>query len=359
MDDPMRNVPQTDVRIDFCTLGMFIIDEIHFPPPKPAATNIIGGAGAYSALGARLLSPPPLSNSVGWIIDCGSDFPSDLRKNIAQWCTTCLMRETPNRLTTRGWNGYGENEHRAFRYTTPKLRLDHESLDYNLLRSKSFHLICSPKRCVEMTKGIICRRNQMPHAQPGDPPLFIWEPVPDLCKPEELENCLEALHAVDIVSPNHSELGDFFGVCAIDGDDVSKSFVKQCADSWLASGIGRNGLGAVVVRAGKDGCYVATREKASWMPPYHRNADKVVDPTGGGNGFLGGLAIGLVRSQEEDWVSKVEDGACWGSVAASFAIEQIGMPTLESRDDGELWNGQSVFQRLSEYKEGLEQYVQP
>jgi hypothetical protein len=51
--------------------------------------------------------------SVGWIVDCGSDFPSELREFIARWQTGAVIRETPERLTTRGWNGYGENEHRG------------------------------------------------------------------------------------------------------------------------------------------------------------------------------------------------------------------------------------------------------
>jgi hypothetical protein len=50
---------------------------------------------------------------VGWVVDCGSDFPPELRDTIAKWDTGVLIRETPKRLTTRGWNGYGDNEHRG------------------------------------------------------------------------------------------------------------------------------------------------------------------------------------------------------------------------------------------------------
>jgi hypothetical protein len=39
----------------------------------------MGGAGTFSAIGARLFSPPPRSKSVGWIIDAGTDFPDELR----------------------------------------------------------------------------------------------------------------------------------------------------------------------------------------------------------------------------------------------------------------------------------------
>jgi hypothetical protein len=88
-------------------------DEIHFRPPIPPVKDVTGGAGTFSALGARLVSPPPRSQSVGWIVDCGSDFPKSMYDSIGEWDTTCVFRETPERLTTRGWNGYGENEHRG------------------------------------------------------------------------------------------------------------------------------------------------------------------------------------------------------------------------------------------------------
>ena len=99
--------------LHFVSLGMFIIDEIHFKPPKASVYNILGGAGTYSAIGARIVSPSPLSETVGWIVDAGSDFPSQLRTVIDSWDTSCIIRETPDRLTTRGWNGYGDNEHRG------------------------------------------------------------------------------------------------------------------------------------------------------------------------------------------------------------------------------------------------------
>ena len=108
-------------------------DEIHFRPPLTPAKDIMGGAGTYSALGARLLSAPPHSKRVGWIVDAGSDFPPQLRREIAAWDTSCLIRETPMRLTTRGWNGYGENEHRC---TGPESALTDEGMTYLLLLVK-------------------------------------------------------------------------------------------------------------------------------------------------------------------------------------------------------------------------------
>ncbi|KFY66807.1 hypothetical protein V496_01911, partial [Pseudogymnoascus sp. VKM F-4515 (FW-2607)] len=201
-----------DQEIDFCTLGMFILDEIQYPPPKPPQYNVLGGAGAYSALGARIASPAPFeSKKVGWIVDRGSDFPPDQTALINSWQTSCLLRTDPSRLTTRGFNGYDatDHQHRSFHYTTPKLRLSHNDLLDSpvLLHAKSFHLICSPSRCISLVTNILSLRRQTLYPLSPPKPLFIWEPVPDCCLPTELLATTAALGYVDICSPNHSELG--------------------------------------------------------------------------------------------------------------------------------------------------------
>jgi hypothetical protein len=82
-----------------------------------------------------------------------------------------------------------------------------------------------------------------------------------------------------------------------------------------------------------------------WVPPFHTEAEKVVDPTGGGNAFLGGLAVALARGKS------VEEACAWGSVAASFAIEQVGVPELGVDGEGrETWNCVRVEDRLEEFK---------
>lgn len=242
----------------------------------------------------------------------------------------------------------------AFKYLTPKLRIDHDSLNDDLLGSKSFHLICSSSRALDLAESILRRRKDL-SAHTGrslNSPLFIWEPVPDLCTPEELETCLRALRHVDVVSPNHGELGGFYGrTTTKPNGDVDREAVQDCCERWLASGVGEDGRGAVVVRAGKDGCYIASRSKKLWLPAYHQDPSKVVDPTGGGNGFLGGFSVGLVRGGASSGVQNLEEAAVWGNVAASFCIEQVGMPTLEP---GEKWNGDRVEDRVRRYREMVE-----
>ncbi|KAL1305296.1 hypothetical protein AAFC00_002200 [Neodothiora populina] len=342
-----------EYEVDFCTLGMFIIDDIYPSPSEADQTprlNVIGGAGTYSAIGARVLSPPPLSSRVGWIVDCGTDFPDSIRTEIAKWDTGVLMRQRDG-LTTKGWNGYGANEHRAFKYLTPKLRLTHLDPSPELLSAKSFHLICSASRSIELVEGVLERRGSA-LGQGLPRPLFIWEPVPDLCVPSELNNTIEALKYIDVISPNHAELASLFAADANAADGhVDKAVVEECSKRLL-EGITRSDGNnapahklAVVVRSGRDGCYVRTSGNAIWFPAFHTDSSKVIDPTGGGNGFLGGLAVGLVRSGGD-----VYTAALWGNVAASLAIEQVGVPVLGpgAADGKETWNGVVAEERLRE-----------
>ncbi|KAK4134163.1 Ribokinase-like protein [Trichocladium antarcticum] len=428
-DQDVEHIPENQ-EIDFVTLGMFIIDEIEFPPPRAPVHDIPGGAGTFAALGARLLSPPPLSRTVGWIVDRGSDFPPAITSLLTTWQTSAHLRTDPTRLTTRGWNGYTAGpspDRRAFRYTTPKRRLAARDLAAPLLQARAVHLICGPARCRALVTDLLARRRAAYVARPPphDPraeryarPLIVWEPVPDLCVPAELLNCTNVLPLVDVCSPNHEELAGLMGDGGggggggSGGGDVDAGEVERHCEQLLAS-ISLQSY-TLVVRAGEKGCFVARnggREKhegiggegkgrgkarrkeyvrgglrhdtdmealfaglmqdaegcvareeieidpgiEKWVPAYYGKgyagdgAAKVVDPTGGGNTFLGGLAVALARGRS------IEEACAWGHVAASFAIEQVGFPVLTVDAEGrETWNGVRVQDRLREFQERVQ-----
>ncbi|KIW22103.1 uncharacterized protein PV07_12519 [Cladophialophora immunda] len=202
-------------RLAFCTLGMFIIDRIEYLDNQQSPQeNIIGGAGTYAALGSRLAAGPRNAHLVSWIVDMGSDFPPRFRQVIESWRTSCVFRHDAQRHTTTAWNGYGENEFRAFKYITPKLRLDENDLNDEQLLSRSFHMVCSPARCISLVQGILDRRKRLlvdtSAGVDDDRPIFVWEPVPHLCTPEELSRLREAAGYLDVVSPNADEFASFF-----------------------------------------------------------------------------------------------------------------------------------------------------
>ena len=116
---------------------------------------------------------------MGWIVDQGSDFPEAMTRQIRSWQTGVLLRPTPERLTTHGWNGYGgPADHRAFKYLTPKKRLTADDVSGTpLLHAKAFHIICSPNRCKELVGDILALRKEQAAEGSYVRPLCIWEPV--------------------------------------------------------------------------------------------------------------------------------------------------------------------------------------
>ncbi|KAL8807720.1 MAG: hypothetical protein Q9182_000531 [Xanthomendoza sp. 2 TL-2023] len=365
--------------MDFVTLGMFIIDEIHYQPPRKPDMNIMGGAGLYAAIGARLLRPPPSSSKVGWVIHQGHDFPANFKTTIDSWNTSCEFINTPDRCTTRACNKYEENGHRAFEYLNSKIRVDEKCLTGAQLTSKAYHLICSAQRCIDLVQGITARRAvEAKKYEIGTEtwcllsadPVFIWEPVPDLCLPSEFPKSLEALQHVDVFSPN---LEEFCSLTSINVDlDRPSGWLQlrqRCRDIVEPT----NSLPGpiAVVRLGEKGCFVAQpgQEYIKLAPYYeqicetsidpterHRtdlttqlseSSGNVVDPTGGGNAFLGGFAIGLQECGRSD----IKGATVYGTIAASFAIEQVGVPTIGRSASGEeTWNSVMVQDRLTEFR---------
>ncbi|KAJ5491019.1 hypothetical protein N7539_002586 [Penicillium diatomitis] len=371
--------------IDFCTLGMFILDDIDFGGSKAAVKNVVGGAASFAVVGARMVAGPAHAQSVSWIVDVGADFPPETLACIESWSTDCLIREDRSRLTTRAWNGYHPDEKRDFKYLTPKLRLEPHMLSEKQVWSKTFHMVCSPSRCISIVNDILRRRQALYEAgkatsgeEVPSRPFFVWEPVPDLCTPEEQETFFAANRVVDVVSPNHQELGMMFEQR---GWSATSEESMKLVDRILSSGIGPESDGCLVIRAGKDGCYAFSGAQKLWLPAYHQpkqsGATAVVDPTGAGNSFLGGLAQGMVSSGREpllviDRVLSVsstwrETLDAWGArrsmpmalicatVAAGVVVEQIGVPQISTVDDGrkELWNESEFAERIRLYTQRL------
>jgi sugar/nucleoside kinase (ribokinase family) len=156
---------------------------------------------------------------------------------------------------------------------------------------------------------------------------------------------------VDIYSPNHVEFLATFG--SGDGDGPPAEFdrtkIEEQVLRVLESGVGRNGDGAAVIRCGEHGCVVAARSYSiRWFPAIHESS-RVLDATGAGNAFLGGFAVTLSMT------SDLTEAAIAGSVAASFVIEQVGLPCrTTSRNTKEMWNGEAFSGRVNRFRTRLE-----
>ncbi|KAH7887944.1 Ribokinase-like protein [Phlebopus sp. FC_14] len=334
---------------DFVSLGMFIIDEFSFSDENNAPTGKtlprIGGGGTYATIGARIWLPP---HKVGMIVDRGNDFPQDIQDKLLSYGSEIWhFRDHHDRGTTRALNSYRGDfrgsqhvfrskfpipEPNVFQYLTDRIRLTPTDLrGTRLARPTTLHFICSPTRALDIIS----------EAEAVDRPIMIFEPIPDKCIPEELEPLKKALPSISVLSPNADEALALLSITSL----VTRETVEHAAAQFLGMGVSENGTGAVVIRSGALGAYVATRERGGkWIDAFwtHSNS-KVVDVTGAGNSFLGGLAAGLVLADRD-----IYEAAFYASVSASFAIEQGGLPSLTVRPESgvEEWNVDVPQRRL-------------
>jgi len=175
----------------------------------------------------------------------------------------------------------------------------------------------------------------------------------DSCTPEALPVLKEVLQYVDILSPNAEEALNLLSLPL----PPNKSMIEKAANKFLDFGIGIGGRGSVVIRSGELGAYVKSRGKNGvWIDAYwtgsQEDARHVVDVTGAGNSFLGGLAAGLTYSEDD-----VVEATLFGAVSASFTIEQEGLPSVTPNpedQDWPNWNGDSPRRRLAELRKRLQ-----
>ena len=159
------------------------------------------------------------------------------------------------------------------------------------------------------------------------------------------------------------ELGCIFGYsgdCCKEGGDAHRERLEDWARIIPDSGVNaKDGGGAVVVRVAEHGCFVVERGKtAVWVPSYYaplsqekepgdQDGRRVIDPTGAGNAFLGGFAVGLAETES------LVEALMYGAVSASLVVEQVGFPRRGVRGGvgNEVWNGVDVRERLKTFAE--------
>jgi len=179
--------------------------------------------------------------------------------------------------------------------------------------------------------------------------------------PEELDEIIAVAPSYAVFSPNLLEMQSILSITP--ADSPKPSDVVQAAERFhqLITSTGRV-TPAVIVRAGEMGSYTMSERWTGWVPAYWREGeqDRVVDVTGGGNGFLGGLCAGLLLSENDFRTGQYlpvcdlgdadmgEPASILASTAASFSIQQRGPPRLTHTSGGERWNGDDPWTRLRE-----------
>ncbi|MEM3700290.1 MAG: PfkB family carbohydrate kinase [Candidatus Bathyarchaeia archaeon] len=85
------------------------------------------------------------------------------------------------------------------------------------------------------------------------------------------------------------------------------------------------GVETVIVTLGAKGALLSVEGTKYTIPAYP--CEKIVDPTGAGDAFIGGFLAEYVRGEDSLWCAYV------GSAAASFAVEAVGPTFMEGESE--------------------------
>ncbi len=118
----------------------------------------------------------------------------------------------------------------------------------------------------------------------------------------------ELFRSVDILTPNETEAASLTGLSVNNKDQTS---VRKAAQNLLDRGVGK-----VVITLGEMGAYATDGSQEMFVSPIR--IGQVVDTTGAGDAFNGGLASGLAQGMTFFQAIK------YASVVSSLAVTKMG-----------------------------------
>lgn len=128
-------------------------------------------------------------------------------------------------------------------------------------------------------------------------------------------------------------------------DSEARQLSEEPLISRAAKKIMSMGPEFLIVKRGEYGALLFSQEDLFFAPSYM--LEKVLDPTGAGDTFAGGF-MGYVASQGEDLdFAGLKKGVAYGSVLASFTVEDFSVRRLDSLQKQEIEERYGQFLKLS------------
>jgi sugar/nucleoside kinase (ribokinase family) len=281
---------------DIVSVGHFSIDSI-FLPDRSAPFVVLGGSSAYVSFAARRLD-----SRVSVVSKVGNDFPEAYRWWLEQEGVDLSgVSKVENAQTTRFDLEYSSDlsdrvlrlKNRAPLITVDDLPRSVETRAVHIAPIAgeiSFDVVEKLRGCAEVLsldpQGLV--RN---FREGGN---VVLGPLADK----------RVLGLVDIFKSSMKEIEAVTGLSDIN------SAVKAVHDQ---------GVKIVIVTLGAQGVAVSVEDAIHNVPVY--KSEKVVDPTGAGDAFIGGFLSEYVHGGDLPWCS------CVGTAVASLVVQAVG-PTF-------------------------------
>jgi sugar/nucleoside kinase (ribokinase family) len=261
---------------------------------------VLGGGGPQAAFGARLWS-----DSVGFLSRSGSDLAAahvealrGLDIDLTGW------RQFPDIPTPRTLMQYDEEEYLTGGLLTSRedwTRLLREPLPLPpaYQRPLAIHLVTEFPEEPMIGAAFDLRRQGT---------IVSLEPLAVTFSSLDWDRMLALIGTVDVVTPDWPTASGFAAA-----DDP-----KQVVHYWS-----RFGPRLIAVRHGARGSYVWSRESGeTWHIP--AVPTRVVDPTGAGNAYGGGLCVGWTATGD------ARTAGCYGAISAAMLVRQVGLPRMSA-----------------------------
>lgn len=153
----------------------------------------------------------------------------------------------------------------------------------------------------------------------------------------ERETLMRLLERVDFLIVNDEEARQLSG---------EPNLAKAAA--WIR----RHGPGHVVIKKGEHGAVLFTDGHVFFAPGYP--LEEIVDPTGAGDAFAGGMIGHLARADVTD-VDEIRRAIVYGCAMGSFACEAFGPDRFASLTEGEVATRVQAFRDMTAFEHELRQ----
>jgi len=297
-----------------CVVGSVALDSVE--TPNGNAMNVLGGACSYFSVGASFFAPV---NLVGVV---GHDFPEAERRFLVERGINIEGLEQATGDTFR-WHGrYHENMNVR------------DTLDLKLNVFESFE----PKIPASYRDSeFVFLANIQPSLQADvlsqlDAPQYVGADTMDHwinTAPKELRALLAQ---VDLLSINDSEAMLLAG----------EGNVVRAARKILAMGPRH-----LIVKRGEYGALQFSDNEIFAVPAFP--LENVVDPTGAGDSFAGGL-FGSLASDGEVTSRTLRRAIVYGTVVASYTVEDFGLNSLRGLERGEIDKRFRQFMAITDFQ---------
>ena len=134
--------------------------------------------------------------------------------------------------------------------------------------------------------------------------------------------------------------------CIIINDAEARQLTDEPNIHKAAKAILNYGLKAVVIKRGEYGATLFTKDSYFVVPAYP--LESVFDPTGAGDTFAGGF-MGYLAAQKEITDETMRRAMIYGSVMASFNVEEFGTERVDRLTHAEINERFAAFKKMTHF----------